>query len=173
MHGPGAGMTTRRARFARGRIAAIESLCVAACSQALAGGSLSATAGIALSGATCVLLAGKTLGLARLSTAVVLSQLLFHGPFSLLADAPLGASTPAEAGMLYGAQRYCNSALRHPRCPRGLSMPSSGCGSAMRSEPRLLDPPVSRTSDPRDRSLNFRQARSDRPLLSTPAQDLL
>ena len=99
MHGPGAGMTTRRARFARGWIAAIESLFVAACSHALAAGSLPATAGIAFSGATCVLLAGKTLSLARPSTAVVLSQLLFHGPFSLLVDAPLGASTPAEAGM--------------------------------------------------------------------------
>jgi len=83
-------MTTRRARFARGWIAAIESLFVAACSNTLAGGSLPGTAGIAFSGATCVLLPGKTLSLARPSTAVVLSQLLFHGPFSLLADAPLG-----------------------------------------------------------------------------------
>lgn len=106
MHGPGAGMTTRWARFARGWIAAIVSLFVAACSHSLAGGSLPAAAGIALSlafsGATGVLLAGKTLSLAR-----------------------------------------------------------------------LLDPPVPRTSGPRDRSVDFRQSRPDRPLLSTPAQSLL
>lgn len=100
MDGPGAGMTTRWARFARGWIAAIVSLFAAASSHTLAGGSLPATAGIALSGATCVPLAGKTLSLAR-----------------------------------------------------------------------LLDPPVSRTSGPGDRSLNFRQAQPDRPLLLTPGQD--
>lgn len=100
-------MTTRWARFARGWIAAIASLFVAACSHALAGGALPATAGLALcfafSGAVCVILAGKTLSLARLSIAVALSQLLFHGLFSLLAAAPVGTSAPAGAGMHHGA----------------------------------------------------------------------
>jgi hypothetical protein len=99
-------MTTRWARLARGLIAAIVSLFVAACSHALAGGALPATAGLALclafSGAACVLLAGKTLSLARLSAAVALSQLLFHGLFSLLADAPLSTPSSAEAGMHHG-----------------------------------------------------------------------
>lgn len=99
-------MTTRWARFARGWIAAIVSLCVAACSHALAGGTLPATAGLALclafSGVVCVLLAGKTLSLLRLTIAVGLSQLLFHGLFSLLADAPLGGAAPAGAGMQHG-----------------------------------------------------------------------
>ncbi len=102
MHEPRAGMTARWARFARGWIAAIGSLFVAACSHASAGGSLPTTAGIAFSGATRVLLGGKTLSLTRTSTAVVLSRLHFHGMFSLLRDAPLGASAPAEAGMLHG-----------------------------------------------------------------------
>jgi len=100
-------MNTRWARFARGWIAAIVSLFVAACSHALAGGALPATAGLALclafSGAVCVLLAGKTLSLARLSIAVGLSQLLFHGLFSLLTDAPLGTPAPAGVGMHLGA----------------------------------------------------------------------
>lgn len=99
-------MTTRWARFARGWIAAIVSLFVASCSHALAGGALPATAGLALclafSAAVCVLLAGKTLSLARLSLAVALSQLLFHGLFSLLTTTP-GTPVPAGAGMHHGA----------------------------------------------------------------------
>jgi hypothetical protein len=99
-------MTTRWARFARGWIAAIVSLFIATCSHALAGGALPATAVLALclafSGAVCVLLAGKTLSLARLSIAVALSQLLFHGLFSLLADAPLGTPALAGVGMHHG-----------------------------------------------------------------------
>lgn len=99
-------MTTRWARFARGWIAAFVSLFVAACSHALGGGAIPATVGLALclalSGAVCVLLAGKTLSLTRLSAAVALSQLLFHGLFSLLADAPLGAPASAGPGMHHG-----------------------------------------------------------------------
>ena len=99
-------MTTRWARFARGWIVAIVSLFVAACSHALAGGALPATAGLALclafSGAVCVFMAGKTFSHARLSVAVALSQLLFHGLFSLLADTPLSTAVPAGAGMHHG-----------------------------------------------------------------------
>jgi hypothetical protein len=99
-------MTTRWARFARGWIAAIVSLFIAACSHALGGGAIPATVGLALclafSGAVCVLLAGKTLSLARLSAAVALSQLLVHGLFSLLADAPLGTPASAGPGMHHG-----------------------------------------------------------------------
>ena len=99
-------MTTRWARFARGWIAAIVSLFVASCSHALAGGALPATAGLALclafSGAVCVLLAGKTLSLTRLTIAISVSQLLYHGLFSLLADAPAGTSPLAGVGMHHG-----------------------------------------------------------------------
>ncbi|MBG6107233.1 hypothetical protein [Frigoribacterium sp. CG_9.8] len=99
-------MATRWARFARGWIAAIVSLFVAACSHALAGGALPATAGLALclafSGVACVFLAGKTLSLARLSVAVALSQLLFHGLFRLLADAPPSTTVPTGAGIHHG-----------------------------------------------------------------------
>ena len=99
-------MTTRWARFARGWIAAIVSLFVASCSHALAGGALPATAGLALclafSSAVCVLLAGKTLSLTRLIIAVSVSQLLYHGLFSLLADAPAGASPLVGASMHHG-----------------------------------------------------------------------
>ena len=99
-------MTTRWARFARGWIAAIVSLFVAACSHALAGGALPAMAGLALclafSGVACIFLAGTTLSHARLSVAVTLSQLLFHGLFSLLADAPLSTTVPAGTGIHHG-----------------------------------------------------------------------
>ena len=99
-------MTTRWARFARGWIAAIVSLFIAGCSHALAGGALPAGAGLALclafSAAVCTLLAGKTLSFVRLSIGVVLSQLLFHGLFSLLADAPLGTPAPTGASMQHG-----------------------------------------------------------------------
>ena len=100
-------MTTRWARFARGWIAAIVSLFIASCSHAFAGGELPATAGLALclafSGAMCVLLAGKTLSLARLTIAVSVSQLPYHGLFSLLADAPAGTSSLVGVGMHHGA----------------------------------------------------------------------
>ena len=99
-------MTTRWARFARGWIAAIVSLFVASCSHALSGGPLPATAGLALclafSGSVCVLLAGKTLSLARLTSAVSVIQLLYHGLFSLLADAPAGTSRLVGVGMHHG-----------------------------------------------------------------------
>ena len=99
-------MTTRWARFARGWIAAIVSLFVAACSHALAGGPLPATAGLSLclaySGAVCVLLAGKTLSLTRLSLSVSISQLLYHGLFSLLADAPASTFPLAGVGTHHG-----------------------------------------------------------------------
>jgi hypothetical protein len=115
-------MNTRWARFARGWIAAIVSLFVAACSHALAGGALPATAGLALclafSGAVCVLLAGKTLSLARLSIAVGLSQLPFHGLFSLLTDAPLGTPAPAGVGSTSVPTRWCCSSA--PRDPQRL-----------------------------------------------------
>ena len=99
-------MTTRWARLARGWIAAIVSLFVASCSHALAGGPLPATAALALclacTGAVCVLLSGKTLSLTRLSLSVSISQLLYHGLFSLLADAPAGTTPVAGVGMHHG-----------------------------------------------------------------------
>ena len=99
-------MTTRWVRFARGWIVAIVSLFVASFSHALAGGPLPVTAGLALclafSGVVCVLLAGKTLSLARLTIAVSISQLLYHGLFGLLTDAPAGTSPLVGTGMHHG-----------------------------------------------------------------------
>lgn len=95
-------MTTRWARFARGWIAALVSTFVAACSHALAGGSLPGAAGLALclafSGVVSILLAGKSLSLWRLAIAVALSQLLFHSLFSLLTVAGPGGVPTGDAG---------------------------------------------------------------------------
>ena len=102
-------MNTRWARFARGWIAAIVSFFVAASSHALAGGALPAIAGLSLclafSAVACVLLVGQTLSLTRLSTAVTLSQLMFHKLYSPIADAPLGTRSSAGAGMHHGVDR--------------------------------------------------------------------
>jgi hypothetical protein len=45
-------------------------------------------------------------------------------PFSLLADARSAASTPAEAGMHHGAQRYCTGTATSRGAREGPSMPS-------------------------------------------------
>jgi hypothetical protein len=84
-------MTTRWARFIRGWIAAAVSVFVALFSHTLAGGAVPSVAGVALclafAGMTCIALAGKSLSLPRLSLSVFISQLLFHGWFSLLGSA--------------------------------------------------------------------------------------
>lgn len=95
-------METRWARLARGGIAAVVSLFVAACSHAIAGGSLPNTAGLALCLAfavlACVALAGRRLSVPRLAASVLVSQFLFHGMFTLLGEAAPAAQVPAMGG---------------------------------------------------------------------------
>ena len=80
-------MTVRGMRFVRGWAAAFVATFIAAFSHVLAGGSAPDSPvlvlSLALSGLVCTVLAGRVLSLWRLSTAVVLSQGLFHGLFSL------------------------------------------------------------------------------------------
>lgn len=80
-------MTTRWARVARGFVAAVISLFVAAASHILPGGNapgvLALLACLILSTVVCVALSGKKLSIVRLGAAVVASQFLFHSVFSL------------------------------------------------------------------------------------------
>jgi hypothetical protein len=80
-------MTTRWARFARGWIVAGFSTFVAALSHTVGGGAapglLAVVVSLAFAGILSIALAGRTLSIWRLSVAVVASQLIFHGLFSL------------------------------------------------------------------------------------------
>ena len=88
-------MATRWARVARGWIVAVFSTFVAALSHTLGGGSapgvLAVVLSLAFAGILCIGLAGRTLSLWRMGLSVALSQLIFHGLFSL--GAPGGALT--------------------------------------------------------------------------------
>jgi hypothetical protein len=79
-------MTTRWARFARGWIVAGFSTFVAALSHTLGGGAvpglLAVVVSLAFAGIVSIALSGRTLSTWRLSAAVLLSQLIFHGLFS-------------------------------------------------------------------------------------------
>lgn len=92
-------MTTRWARVARGFVAAVISLFVAAFSHVLPGGNvpgvLALLACLILSTLVCIALSGKKLSLFRLSAAVGTSQFLFHSVFSLSASIP-SAAAPAS-----------------------------------------------------------------------------
>lgn len=80
-------MTGRGVRLLRGLVAAGVATFLAASSHVLAGGpppdAAIALLSLALSGLVCTALAGRSLSLWRLSAAVVLSQAVFHGLFSL------------------------------------------------------------------------------------------
>ncbi|TFD56823.1 hypothetical protein E3T39_15970 [Cryobacterium suzukii] len=86
-------MHTRWARFARGWIVAAFSTFVAALSHTLGGGFapglLAVVVSLAFAGMVCIALAGRTLSLWRGAASVLISQLIFHGLFSL--GAPGGA----------------------------------------------------------------------------------
>ncbi|MCU1402492.1 MAG: hypothetical protein JWM70_816 [Microbacteriaceae bacterium] len=91
-------MTTRWARVARGGVAALLSVFVAAFSHVISGGtqpnSFAMVACLVLATLVCVALAGKRMSLPRLAVSVGFSQLLFHGIFSLW-SAP---AIPIDAG---------------------------------------------------------------------------
>lgn len=93
-------MTAGGVRFVRGWAAAVAATFIAALSHVLSGGPDPETSvlvlSLALSGLVCTALAGRVLSLWRLSAAVVVSQGLFHGLFSLgSASSAAGAAVPA------------------------------------------------------------------------------
>ncbi|WP_018772497.1 hypothetical protein [Arthrobacter sp. 131MFCol6.1] len=93
-------MTARGLRFVRGWAAAVAATFIAALSHVLSGGPAPETSvlvlSLALSGLVCTALAGRVLSLWRLCTAVVVSQGLFHGLFSLgSASSAAGTAFPA------------------------------------------------------------------------------
>jgi hypothetical protein len=95
-------MTTRWARFARGWIVAGFSTFVAALSHTIGGGDapgvLAVVVSLAFAGILSIALAGRTLSTWRLSVAVLASQLLFHGLFSLGGAGGRLTETDAAAG---------------------------------------------------------------------------
>ncbi len=102
-NGRGAEMHTRWARFARGWIVAAFSTFVAALSHTLGGGSapglLAVVVSLAFAGMVCVALAGRTLAFWRGAVSVLVSQVIFHGLFSLGAPGgALGADALAASG---------------------------------------------------------------------------
>ena len=102
-------MATRWARVARGWIVAVFSTFVAALSHTLGGGSapgvLAVVLSLAFAGILCIGLAGRTLSLWRMGLSVGLSQLIFHGLFSL--GTPGGALTAGTvSGQGAGAHQH-------------------------------------------------------------------
>jgi hypothetical protein len=96
-------MHTRWARFARGWIVAVFSTFVAALSHTLGGASapglLAAVVSLAFAGMVCVVLSGRTLSFWRGAASVLISQLIFHGLFSLGASGgALGTEALAASG---------------------------------------------------------------------------
>ena len=96
-------MHTRWARFARGWIVAVFSTFVAALSHTLGGGFapglLAVVVSLAFTGMVCVALAGRTLSFWRGAASVLISQVVFHGLFSLGApNGALGADALAASG---------------------------------------------------------------------------
>jgi hypothetical protein len=116
-------MHTRWARFARGWIVAVVSTFVAALSHTLGGGSapslLAVVVSLAFAGIVCVGLAGRTLSFWRGAVSVLVSQVIFHGLFSL----------GATGGML-GADAIAASAIHQHSALPGLIDPTALATSA-------------------------------------------
>ena len=118
-------MTTRWARFARGWIAAAVSVFVALCSHVLAGGQppspVAVVLCLAFAGMTCIALTARSLSVPRLAIAVVVSQLLFHGAFSLLGSTTVpNASQTAVPSMTMAPHSLSFAPVVDP----GMSMPA-------------------------------------------------
>ena len=90
---------TRWARVARGSVAAVVSLFIAAFSHSLAGGALPGAAGISLcltfSIIVCTALAGRRMPRVRLGASIIASQAMYHGLFG-----SLGSSTVTSEGTI-------------------------------------------------------------------------
>lgn len=100
-------MTTRWARFARGWIVAGFSTFVAALSHTLGGGAvpgvLAVVVSLAFAAIVSIGLSGRTLSTWRLTVAVLVSQLIFHGLFSFGGAGGRLAGTDAMAGHAHDA----------------------------------------------------------------------
>lgn len=102
----GENMTTRWARVARGQLVAAFATFAAAFSHGIAGGGhpplFAIALALAFSSIGCVALAGVRLSRLRLGASVAISQLLYHGVFSLFGSvaAPGGAMTSHHHGAL-------------------------------------------------------------------------
>jgi hypothetical protein len=98
-------MTSRWARFVRGQVVAVFATFTAAFSHGAADGAHPPMVAIALalafSSVACVLLAAAQLSRARLAASVSVSQLLYHGLFSLFGTAgqPSGVITSGHHGV--------------------------------------------------------------------------
>lgn len=90
-------MTTRWARVLRGQVVAIVSTFTAAFSHGFADGVhpplVAMVLALAFSSVACVLLAGVRLSRTRLALSVAVSQLLYHGLFSLFGRAATATGT--------------------------------------------------------------------------------
>ncbi len=93
---------TRFERVARGGIAALVSVFVAAFSHALAGGQFPGIGGLllslSLSTLVCIALAGRKLRLAGLSVSVLLSQGMYHWLFGGMSGAAISTSVTSQVG---------------------------------------------------------------------------
>lgn len=125
-------MTTRWARFTRGWIVAFVSTFVAVVSHTLGGGSvpglLPVLVSLSFAGMICVALAGRTLSLWRGALAVFLSQVIFHGLFSLggssgaLSPDAIAASATHQHDLLPGLIDATGSATLHGAGHGGATM---------------------------------------------------
>lgn len=89
---------TRWARVARGTVAALASLFIAAFFHSLAGGGLPGIAGISLcvtfSVIACTALAGRRMPRTRLAASVVASQAMYHWLFGSLGSVSVATASP-------------------------------------------------------------------------------
>jgi hypothetical protein len=111
-------MGTRWARFARGWAVAGFSMFVAALSHTLGGGAAPGTMGVvfslAFAGIICIGLTGRTLSVWRVGASVIISQLIFHGLFSLGATAgALAVATDASGGVALAAHQHTAIEIVH------------------------------------------------------------
>jgi hypothetical protein len=99
-------MSTRWARVLRGQVVAIISTVVAAFSHGFADGAhpplVAVILAFAFSSVACVALASARMSRARLAASVAISQLLYHGLFSLFGPAgtPTGTVTAGHHGTI-------------------------------------------------------------------------
>ncbi|KFF59707.1 hypothetical protein JF66_09455 [Cryobacterium sp. MLB-32] len=125
-------MTTRWARFTRGWIVAVVSTFVAAVSHTVGGGAgpglLPIVVSLAFAGMICVVLAGRTLSLWRGTLAVLASQVIFHGLFSVgssggsLSPEAITASATHQHGQVPGIIEATGSAAMSGAGHEGTTM---------------------------------------------------